>query len=154
MKRVLLIISFLVLSVLSVRAQEKIIVMGEIKSEANDDPLQYVQVFAYNTVAEGRDAYNEAKAYFDQKMSWVSDKQYAALSDPSGSYEVSSVPANGSLLFYLDPYEPVFVQIKGKKKINVKIENNVRSEIEKEHLRASIDLLAKFYKEYEKEWKY
>lgn len=122
MKRVLLIISFLVLSVLSVRAQEKIIVMGEIKSEANDDPLQYVQVFAYNTVAEGRDAYNEAKAYFDQKMSWVSDKQYAALSDPSGSYEVSSVPANGSLLFYLDPYEPVFVQIKGKKKINVKIE--------------------------------
>lgn len=96
--------------------------MGTITSEANDAPLQYVQVFAYNTVAEGRDAYLEAKAYFDQSMSWVPTKDFIALSDPSGYYEVRAVPNNGSLLFYLDPYEPVFVQVKGKKKINVEID--------------------------------
>lgn len=121
MKRLLNIIALLICSVLSVMAQDKILVMGEITNKANDEPLNYVQVFTYNTVAEGRDAYNESKAYFDQKMSWVSEKQYAALSNASGYYELT-VPDNGALLFYLDPYEPVFVQVKGKKKINVKIE--------------------------------
>jgi len=122
MKRIFIIFSLLALTVFSAQAQEKIMVMGEITSKANDEPLNYVQVFAYNTVAEGRDAYNEAKSYFDQQMSWVSDRQYAALSNPSGYYEVNLIPANGALLFYLDPYEPVLVQIKGKKKINVQID--------------------------------
>ena len=122
MKRLLLIISLLLFSVLGVRAQEKIIVMGEITSKADDSALQYVRVYAYNTVAEGRDAYNEAKSYFDNNMEWVSAKDHIALSDPSGYYEVPSVPANGSLLFYLNPFEPVFIQVKGKKKINIKIE--------------------------------
>lgn len=39
------------------------------------------------------------------------------------------------------------------KKVNTKIENNVRSEIEKDHLKASCELLANFYKKYEKGWK-
>ena len=61
MKRIFIIFSLLALTVFSAQAQEKIMVMGEITSKANDEPLNYVQVFAYNTVAEGRDAYNEAK---------------------------------------------------------------------------------------------
>lgn len=121
MKRVLLIISLLLASVLGARAQEKMLVTGEVTSKANDETLQYVQVFAYNTVAEGRDAYNEAKLCFESESSWLSPKQYDALTDPSGYYEVT-VADNGSILFYLDPYEPVFVQVRGKKKFNIQIE--------------------------------
>lgn len=122
MKRIFIIFSLLLLAVFSAQAQEKIIVMGEITSEATDEPLYGVRIYAYNTVAEGRDAYNEAKAYFDQNMTWETTRDHTATSQPSGYYELPVlIPANGSLLFYLDPYEPVFVQIKGKKKHNVQI---------------------------------
>lgn len=111
----------LVLSALSATAQDKILVTGEVTSKADDSALQYVEVYAYNTVAEGRDAYNEALAAFNDKYQWISPKQFSALTDPSGYYEVT-VADNGSILFYRDPYEPIFVQVKGKKKFNIKIE--------------------------------
>lgn len=122
MKRFLFIISFFLLSVLSVQAQDKILVTGEITNKANGEPLNNVRVYAYNTVAEGNDAYNEALSYFKQQMDWATPKDHIALSDPGGVYTINSFPSNGSLLFYLSPYEPVFIRINGKNKINVKIE--------------------------------
>lgn len=110
----------MLLASVAAMAQDKIYVSGEITSEATDEPLQYVLAYVYNTVAEGKDAYEEAKAMFDSNSEWLPDKDYQTMTDPAGFYEVL-VPDDGSIVFYRAPFEPVFISVRGKKKINLQI---------------------------------
>jgi len=121
MKRVLLVISVIFCHLLEAGAQNMIIVEGDVKNKENNDPLQYVQVYTYKTMAEGRDAYAESMSCYNNKMTWLPEKSSQSVTDASGHYEVT-IPDNGAIIFYLDPYEPVFMQVRGKRKINTKID--------------------------------
>ena len=59
MKRIILIISLLLLSVLGAKAQE-IIVMGKVVSTVDDEPLSGVVIFAFKTVGAAEYEYKRA----------------------------------------------------------------------------------------------
>lgn len=118
MKRVLLIISLLVLSVLSAGAQE-IIVMGKVVSTVDDEPLSGVVIYAFKTVGAAEYEYKRAMDAFDSEMDYYPEGgfiDYRSMAD--GSYDFVA-QANGALLFHHSPFKPVLVKIKGRNQIPV-----------------------------------
>lgn len=122
MKRILLIISMLLLAVLGARAQE-IIVMGKVVSTVDDEPLSGVVIFAFKTVGAAEYEYKRAMDAFKSETEYWPEGafiDYRTMAD--GTYEFNA-QANGALLFYHSPFKPELLKIKGKNELPlVKIE--------------------------------
>lgn len=121
MKRLLAIFILAVLSVLSVKAQDEILVMGKVISTVDDEPLSGVEIYVFKTVGAGRYEYDRAMTMYEN--GYVPEgafREERSMAD--GTYEFNA-QGGGSLLFYQFPFKPVFVKIGGKNKIpTVKIE--------------------------------
>ena len=120
MKRVLLIISFLVLSVLSVRAQDRILVTGTISSSVEGVSMGKTIVYAFSSVNFGLQEKDRANQMYEGGYVPEYPNNYEYAHD-DGYYEIS-VPANGYLIFYKFPYKPVCMRVNKKTEINVEIE--------------------------------
>ena len=122
MRRALIIISLLLLSVLNARAQE-MIVMGKVVSTVDDEPLSGVVIFAFKTVGAAEYEYKRAMDAFKNDMDYWPEGgyiDYRSMAD--GSYEFTA-QANGAILFYYSPFKPEMIKIKGKNQMPlVKIE--------------------------------
>ena len=122
MKRILIIFSLLVLSVLSAEAQE-IIVMGRVVSTVDDEPLSGVVIYAFKTVGAAEYEYKRAMDAFNSESEYFPEGgfiDYRSMTD--GSYEFNA-QANGALIFYHSPFKPELLKIKGKNELPlVKIE--------------------------------
>ena len=119
MKRIILIISLLLLSVLGAKAQE-IIVMGKVVSTVDDEPLSGVVIFAFKTVGAAEYEYKRAMDIFnsDGGEYWPEGGAIDYRSMADGSYEFTA-QANGALLFYHSPFKPELLKIKGKNQLPV-----------------------------------
>lgn len=125
MKRVLLIISFLVLSVLSVRAQG-IIVTGRLTSSVDGSPISNARIFVFKTVGEGKEFYEmavkdyDAQGFFDPAAYGLLVREFSSYSD--GSYEATNVIEKGSIVYLPDPFKPLFEKVNGRETIDVVVE--------------------------------
>jgi len=118
MKRVLLIISLLLASVLGARAQE-IIVMGKVVSTVDDEPLSGVVIFAFKTVGAAEYEYKRAMDAFKSDSEYWPEGgyiDYRSMAD--GTYDFTA-QANGALLFYHSPFKPELLKIKGRNQLPV-----------------------------------
>lgn len=120
MKRVLLIISLLLFSVLGVRAQDRILVTGTISASVEGVSMGKTIVYAFSSVNYGLQEKDRANAMYEGGYvpEYPHEYQYAY---DDGYYEIS-VPANGYLIFYKFPYKPVCLKVNKKTEINVEIE--------------------------------
>lgn len=110
-----------VLSVLSVKAQDEILVMGKVISTVEDEPLSGVQIFVFKTVGAGKYEYDRAMQMYEG--GYVPEgamREERSMTD--GTFEFNAQPG-GALIFYQFPFKPVFVKINNRMKIpTVKIE--------------------------------
>ena len=121
MKRIFAVLIALLVSVMSLMAQDEILVMGKVISTVEDEPLSGVQIFVFKTVGAGKYEYDRAKImYEDGYAPEGAFREERSMMD--GTFEFNAQPG-GALLFYQFPFKPVFVKIAGKNKIpTVKIE--------------------------------
>ena len=98
-----------VLSVLSVKAQDEILVMGKVISTVEDEPLSGVQIFVFKTVGAGKYEYDRAMQMYEG--GYVPEgamREERSMTD--GTFEFNAQPG-GALIFYQFPFKPVFVKI-------------------------------------------
>ena len=121
MKRFFAVLISVVFSVISLMAQDEILVMGKVISTVEDEPLSGVQIFVFKTVGAGKYEYDRAKImYEDGYVPEGAFREERSMTD--GTFEFNAQPG-GALLFYQFPFKPEFVKIGGKNKIpTVKIE--------------------------------
>lgn len=105
-------------------AQEKKLVTGRVTNKSdNDKPLTDVQIYAYNTVAEAEDAYNQLMEARRTGGFFSAGLVTETYPDTGGYYEVS-VAQNGAILFYTGIVDPIL------EKVNYRLEINVQFALE------------------------
>lgn len=105
-------------------AQEKKLVSGRVtnKSDGNK-PVTDVQIYAYNTVAEAQDAYEQLMEARRTGGFFSAGLVTETFPDTGGYYEVSVSPT-GALLFYTGLVDPIL------EKVNYRLEINVQFALE------------------------
>lgn len=125
MKRVLLIISLLLFSVLGVRAQG-IYVTGRLTNSVDGTPISRARIFVFKTVGEGKEFYDmacrdyDSQGYFDPAAYDLLVREFSSFDD--GSYEATNVMERGSIVYLPDPFKPIFEKVNGREEINVVVE--------------------------------
>ena len=120
MKRILIIISLLLLSALGIKAQDRILVTGTISASVEGVSMGKTIIYAFNTVNFGLQEKDRANEMYE--AGYVPEYPHAyEYAHDDGYYEIS-VPPNGYLIFYKFPYKPVCVKVNKKTEINVEIE--------------------------------
>lgn len=121
MKRVLLIISLLLASVLGARAQDKILVTGTVSSSVEGVSMQGTRIYAFSSVKIGLHERDRIEMDYESGGYMPEYNFVESIADASGYYEVQ-VPPGGYLIFYKFPYKPVCVKVNGRDEHNVEIE--------------------------------
>jgi hypothetical protein len=124
MKRLLIVISLLVLSVFGAIAQEKILVTGTVTPSIEGVSMGGTRIYAFNTVSIGVHERDRANAVYEAGGSEVYIPEYPCvdvIASSDGYYEIQ-VPANGYLIFEKFPYKPVCLKVNRRNEINVEIE--------------------------------
>lgn len=100
-------------------AQEKMIVSGTVMASYGE-PLSFCQVYSFATVAEGKEEFERIRKAHEEGDSYSTQLPYD-LTFSDGYYE-TVVADSGSLIFYLEPFEPVFVKVNRRNRVDVEID--------------------------------
>lgn len=114
----------LLLSFNAAVAQDRKLVMGRITNTVDNKPIRDATIYAYNTVAEARDAYNSCKAAQEYGLAFVPGIVIEVTPGDDGSFEVP-VSETGALLIYNGIFEPKFIEINYQKEFDIRISQSI-----------------------------